>query len=353
MSGKDLKKSSAENPLLNRWPHRIAVLLAVVVFPLIWVGGLVTTFDAGMAVPDWPGTYGYNMFLYPIETWLYGPFDLLVEHGHRLLGSLAGLIAIVLVAATLKTEPRGWVRVFSVVLLLMVILQGALGGVRVLLDARVVAKLHGCVGPAFFASVIAFCVVTSRWWLEQAQQGPVGLGLSRRFGTWALLMLVISYLQLVIGAFIRHIEVDATPGGFAHLVAMHVLTAVIIVLGTIWQWISSRRSALAGTGVRASINVLLLLVMLQFTFGLATWVVKYGWPIWFADSAFAETYIIDEKSLFQMNVVTLHVATGSLILAFWTIHALRCRRLVKTQSDPKMAVSQVDSPRLQSAAAAT
>jgi hypothetical protein len=51
------------------WPHRVAILLACAVFPLIWVGGLVTTTDAGMAVPDWPTTYGYNMFLYPWQTW--------------------------------------------------------------------------------------------------------------------------------------------------------------------------------------------------------------------------------------------------------------------------------------------
>ena len=62
-------------------PYRIALLLTAVVFPLIWVGGLVTTTDAGMAVPDWPNTYGYNMFSYPIESWLFGPFDLMVEHG--------------------------------------------------------------------------------------------------------------------------------------------------------------------------------------------------------------------------------------------------------------------------------
>ena len=73
------------------WPHRLAVLLVCATFPLIWVGGLVTTYDAGMAVPDWPTTYGYNLFLYPWQTWLAGPWDLFIEHGHRLLGSLGGL----------------------------------------------------------------------------------------------------------------------------------------------------------------------------------------------------------------------------------------------------------------------
>ena len=76
-----------EARMTNCWPHRLAVALACATFPLIWVGGLVTTYDAGMAVPDWPGTYGYNLLLYPWQTWIAGPWDLFIEHGHRLLGA--------------------------------------------------------------------------------------------------------------------------------------------------------------------------------------------------------------------------------------------------------------------------
>ena len=80
------------------WPHRWAVALACATFPLVWVGGLVTTTDAGMAVPDWPNTYGYNLFLYPWQTWLAGPWDIFVEHGHRLLGATVGMMTIGLLA---------------------------------------------------------------------------------------------------------------------------------------------------------------------------------------------------------------------------------------------------------------
>ena len=62
------------------------MVLVCATFPLIWVGGLVTTYEAGMAVPDWPTTYGYNLFLYPWQTWMLGPWDLFIEHGHRLAG---------------------------------------------------------------------------------------------------------------------------------------------------------------------------------------------------------------------------------------------------------------------------
>jgi cytochrome c oxidase assembly protein subunit 15 len=325
--------STAATPieLPSRWPHRVAVLLALVVFPLIWVGGLVTTYDAGMAVPDWPGTYGYNMFLYPIETWLFGPFDLLVEHGHRLLGSLAGMIAIVLVAVTLMCETRKSVRWLAVAILLLVIAQGVLGGVRVLLDARSVAKIHGCLGPAFFATVVGFCVVTSRWWIrtgEQVQSGTLRRNATSTLTTIALLMLIVSFGQLVIGAFLRHIAVDASPVQFKILILLHIITAVVIAFGTFWQWIFSRKSCFQSAGIRGSINWLLLLISLQILLGIGTWVVKFGWPVWFENLNFAASFVIGEKTFLQMNLITAHVAVGSLILAMWVVHLLRCHQAI-------------------------
>jgi cytochrome c oxidase assembly protein subunit 15 len=56
------------------WLHRFAVLVALATLALIGMGGLVTSHGAGMAVPDWPTTYGYNMFLFPIDQWVGGIF---------------------------------------------------------------------------------------------------------------------------------------------------------------------------------------------------------------------------------------------------------------------------------------
>ena len=317
--------TQATDNLPSRWPHRLACLLAAVVFPLIWVGGLVTTTDAGMAVPDWPGTYGYNMFLYPIESWFFGPFDLFIEHGHRLLGALAGLIAIALVVVTYKSEPRQWVQRLSVALLVLVIFQGLLGGLRVELFARWIAQVHGCVGPAFFAAVIAFCVATSRWWhrqIETRQETRLRNGL-----IWLpIFMLAISYGQLVIGAFLRHIDEAAPPGTYKWLIVAHISVAVLIAFGTFMQWVVTRQSVFRGAGVRASANVLMLLVLSQISLGVGTWIVKFGWPGWFRQFNFAARFIVPEKSLLQMNLITAHVVVGSLILAFWTVHALRCNR---------------------------
>ena len=333
MSDKSTTNQTTDHPVDNastsKLPYRIALLLSAIVFPLIWLGGLVTTSDAGMAVPDWPNTYGYNMFSYPMESWLYGPFDLMVEHGHRLLASLAGLVSIILVIFTYRCETRRWVRVFSLVLLGLVILQGLLGGARVVMDARVVAKIHGCVGPLYFACVVGFATVTSRWWrsldLQQHQDQVMGRA-TKWMALLAPVMLSVSFGQLVVGAFMRHINVDSPPSLYVMLVAMHIMTAVVIVLGTLFQWFLSRRSETLGSGTRNSINLLSILVLVQFGLGLTTWVVKYGWPAALANQEFAANYVVGEKTLTQMNLVTAHVAVGSLILACWTIHALRCRR---------------------------
>ena len=120
------------SPRDSRWPHRLAVALVCATFPLIWVGGLVTTTESGMAVPDYPTTFGHNMFLYPLDTWLGGPWQVFVEHGHRLLGALAGLVTIALCIALWRSDERRWVRWLGVAALAGVIVQGLLGGFRVI-----------------------------------------------------------------------------------------------------------------------------------------------------------------------------------------------------------------------------
>src|SRR5690606_34945225 len=99
----------------------------------------------------WPGTYGYNLFLYPWTAWFYGPWDLFVEHGHRLLASLAGLLTIVLVVLLAQSEFRRWLRMMGWIALVGVVAQGVLGGLRVVLDDRMLALVHGSTGPLYFA----------------------------------------------------------------------------------------------------------------------------------------------------------------------------------------------------------
>jgi cytochrome c oxidase assembly protein subunit 15 len=305
------------------WPHRLAVALALVTFPLIWVGGLVTTYKAGMAVPDWPGTYGYNLFRYPWQTWLAGPWDLFIEHGHRLLGATAGLVAVALVVVTWRSERRKWLVWACVAALGLVILQGVLGGLRVRMDERQIALLHACVGPLFFAYLAFLLVVMSRWWIA-ADSGATLEG--KRFARLTVILLAASYAQLVLGAVLRHIPVAAGAGLFRAALLMHLILAaalfLIAALSLLRSWplaVVDRWRGLAG--------FILLLVVIQIGLGGGTYVMKYAFPAWMLGFGFAAGYVVQERSLAQSLVTTAHVATGSLILflaALQATHAARC-----------------------------
>src|SRR5437762_6791627 len=110
--------------------HGVSLATAIATFPLIFMGGLVTSHGAGMSVPDWPNSYGYNMFLFPPRLWIGG---ILYEHTHRLMGTVVGMLSIVLAVCAWKLESRAWARRLAYCVLAAVIFQGVLGGLRVVL----------------------------------------------------------------------------------------------------------------------------------------------------------------------------------------------------------------------------
>ncbi|MGD9723681.1 MAG: heme A synthase [Pirellulales bacterium] len=305
------------------WPHRWAVALVCATFPLIWVGGLVTSYDAGMAVPDWPNTYGYNLFLYPWQTWLYGPWGLFIEHGHRLLGATVGMLAIGLVTAAWWYRSSKLARWLSVAALAGVILQGALGGMRVMADEVQLAKIHGCVGPAFFALAVAVAVVTSRQWREGRVENRQALGAVERY---AVITTLLAYCQLVIGAQLRHLPPGASLGDFRLALVFHLAVAaallahVVLLAAAVWRT-QSREWPL----VRPAL-ALVALLLVQLGLGSGAWVTKYGWPSWLSDYGFAAGYTVTADSALQAWITTAHVATGSLILAASLLVALRSVR---------------------------
>src|SRR5262245_12348503 len=306
------------------WPQRLAVALALVTFPLIWVGGLVTTYDAGMAVPDWPGTYGYNLLRYPWQTWLAGPWDLFIEHGHRLLGAAAGLLSIALVAVVVLGDRRRWLVAASFGALALVILQGVLGGARVVFDERMVAMVHGCVGPVFFAYLAAFVVATSRWW----QAAPkVELDGGARLVRAAWFNVGLAYIQLVLGAIIRHIPLIAAPGVFRAALVLHLVVAAALTVHILIQSVRAFRLPREIQGLRSIAGLVSLLVVVQILLGGATYVAKYAFPAWLGDFAFAANFVVQEKGLGQSLITTAHVANGSLILFVAVIMAMRSARI--------------------------
>jgi cytochrome c oxidase assembly protein subunit 15 len=290
----------------------LAWALALVIFPLIWVGGLVTTYDAGMAVPDWPTTYGYNLLLYPWTTWLGGPWDLLIEHGHRLLGALAGMISLALVALAWWKDRRPSVRWGAVAVALAVIIQGVIGGMRVQADSGRLAQVHGCTGPLVFSLAVLLVAFSAPPHCRRLPTPKRGAALA-----WTLAG--AAYLQLVLGSFIRHVPAAQTPTSFRLLVVGHLagaaavtLLALVLLTRQTMRW--SRPCAWLSPSIAA-------LVLLQLVLGAGTWIAKYNWPAWAGGGERAGVVIAEGMG--QSLVVTAHVANGSLILALSLLLAVR------------------------------
>jgi cytochrome c oxidase assembly protein subunit 15 len=303
-------KANIAPELQSRQVHRWAFIVSFLTFPLIWLGGLVTTHDAGMAVPDWPGTFGYNMFLYPWTTWLFGPFDLLVEHGHRLLASLVGLIAIILCIVARKHESRRFGRIACYALLLAVISQGILGGVRVLLDARIVALIHGCCGPLVFALACGIVMINSKDW-QTATKSIRSNGLR-----WTLrVLLVLTVVQLIMGAHLRHALPQWKPALFMSFVHMHLLMATLItgmIFSVFCLTVFGKYRVI--DGLKGPSSWLMGLVLVQVGLGVGTWISSYALP-WQELNAFFAQYTVNGRGFAETMIINGHQATGSLLIA--------------------------------------
>jgi len=177
---------------------RYAALTAFTTLLLLWMGGLVTSHEAGMAVPDWPTTYGYNMFFFPFSHWAGNIF---YEHTHRLIASAVGFMTIILVVWLWLKEPRRWVCWLGVGALLAVIVQGILGGLRVTEMMDELGIFHATLAQLFFVLVAAIALFTSRWWFEASRTPAIRAdGLRRIYLATAALI----FLQLIIAATMRH-----------------------------------------------------------------------------------------------------------------------------------------------------
>jgi cytochrome c oxidase assembly protein subunit 15 len=333
-------------PQRSPWPHRWAVVLACATFPLIWVGGLVTTTDAGMAVPDWPTTFGYNPFLYPLSTWFAAPWDIFVEHGHRLLGALVGLLTIILTVSVVRHDHRAWMRLLAGAALALVIIQGMLGGMRVRLDERTLAMLHGCIGPLFFAVTVALAVVTCGRW--QGAGPPLAGARGAHVRRLAVVTCVLVYLQILLGAVLRHVPVDEQPDTFVLAVQFHLLMAGIVSIHILWlAWSVLRRFRRVPPLGRLA-GGLVALIFVQLALGAGTWIVNYAVPQWAAGwlPASVGGGAIVHGGWLQTHVVTAHAAIGSALLAVSLSLALHSLRLLAApQTAGRLAARKLEPAR--------
>jgi len=205
------------------WVHRFAVVTAGATLVLIFVGALVTSTGSGLAVPDWPLSFGQ----------VFPPMvgGVLFEHGHRLAAAFVGLLTVTLMVLLTQWEPRVWVCWLARGAVLAVLLQGALGGMTVLLRLPLaVSVTHACLAQAFLCLVVTLAVCTAPSW--QARQA--GGGEQQQPALWVLATItaVMVYLQLILGALMRHmgagLAIPDFPLAFGRLVPSLVSSAVVV-----------------------------------------------------------------------------------------------------------------------------
>jgi cytochrome c oxidase assembly protein subunit 15 len=241
-----------------------------------------------------------------------------------LLAASVGLITIGLVIVLIRSESRRWVMVFGCVALVLVIFQGVLGGLRVLFDERTLAMLHGCTGPLFFALTVALAVITSRTWTAQAN--PIELSSAGVIRCLSAATAVLAYLQIVVGAVVRHVPLDAQPSTFMHAVKGHLYLAAVLALHILaLAWLVQTRARGVRPLGRLSLALVGLLIV-QAALGAGTWIVKFAVPSWAAGIVGTPQVSVQEGGWLQTHIITAHVATGSLILAAAVALALYAQR---------------------------
>jgi cytochrome c oxidase assembly protein subunit 15 len=295
------------------WLHRYARLVAAATLLLVAAGGMVTSTNSGLSVPDWPTTYGYSMFSFPLDKMVGGIF---YEHGHRLIASTVGLLTIGLAVWIWRVDSRRWVRRLGWIALAAVVVQGVLGGltVRYLLPAPISIG-HASLAQIFFSLTIVIALVTSPTW-RAPRAAPVDDARLRRL----LLALVAAvYCQILLGATMRHIGAglaipdfplafgrllppEWTPQiavHFAHRAGALVVATLVLATGHVVFWQHRERRELMRPAL-----LLMAAVALQVTLG-----------------AFV---VLTRK---QEVVNTLHVATGAVVLGTSVLLAMRAFRL--------------------------
>lgn len=299
--------------------HKFAAVVAGCTVLLVFAGSLVTSTGSGLAVPDWPTTYGWNMFTFPPSKWVGG---ILYEHGHRLVASSVGFLTIVLTGWLWLTEDRRWLRWLAVAALGTVIAQGILGGLTVLFFLpAAISTAHAGLAEIFLCLTVAIALFTSPTWTT----GYGGRGADRpgvddgRLRRLAAATTALIYVQILVGAAMRHagagLAIPDFPLMFGHLVPdrwspqiaihfAHRLGALLVALGvsvTAARILSRHRNR--RELMRAATLVIALLVVQVALGAFTVWSRRAVW------------------------INSLHVVCGALVLATSLVLALRCWRV--------------------------
>jgi cytochrome c oxidase assembly protein subunit 15 len=247
-------------------------------------------------------------------------WGLFLEHGHRTIAQLVGMVTIALAVVLWRNDPRKGMRWLAGAALFGVVFQGALGGLRVLSDtggmpatALFLAKTHACTAPLFFGLAVVLVALTSRAWRVLPAPEPHPAAARLRYASVVLAAAV--YVQIVLGAQLRHVSPQAGLGWFVLWVWAKVILAGLLAAGVGWLVVHVRRRHRDRPllGRRALLVAGLLVAQLVLAAG--TWVTNYGWPRWFTDLFSRIEYTIEWAGRLQVLFTTAHTAVGSLLLA--------------------------------------
>ncbi len=281
-----------------------------------------TGYEAGLAVVDWPNSFGYYMFLYPLSR-MAG--DIYYEHAHRLLGSLVGLTTLVLAAYLQFVEQRRWLRRLAGLTLAAVIVQGVLGGLRVtgrftlstsaqeMSPSIALAIVHGVMGQLVFGTVVAISVfLSSTWRSARAPMAAATAGTDRALGT---VLVILLFVQLILGAVLRH----TVLGLLMHITLGVVVLSFAVACGLRAWGLYDQMPILPGLG-----RAVLVLIGVQLGLGIAALVVTGIEPPGAPASGI------------QALVTTAHQTTGAVLLACAAMLLLWNCRLLSSGAEARL-----------------
>jgi len=288
--------------------HRYALFTTACTVFLLVAGALVTSNDAGLAVPDWPTSYG--SFLPPMVGGIF------YEHGHRMVATFVGLVTIGLAVILWRKESRPWMRTLGWLALGAVILQGLFGGLTVILRLPpAVSIIHASLAQAFFCITVSIAVFTSRWWF--AESVVVDDPGSPRLSSLTHWLLGITFLQLVLGAAFRHNSFGIWP----HLAGAAAVLALVIIVSR-----ATRRRFAGVRPLRAVAKWLNAVVGMQILLGGAAWWSRIA------------TREAPQPQPIAIWLTVAHTVLGAIVLASTLVFVLVSHRLLSA-SEPALAAN--------------
>ena len=314
----------------NKRLHWFLVFVACCTFVLLAAGGLVTSNNAGLAVPDWPDSFGHLPLSPAYFTKVRMVSGVLFEHGHRIIAQFVGLLAIVAGVWLWKAEKRSWMRKLGWSALGLVIVQGIFGGITVLYKTPpLVSSIHAALAQTFFAVTVLMAVFTGTKWLSAEvtpRQESAHVGMRRL----TLLLLALLYLQLMTGAAFRHVWTKLGPDGsreftphyiVTHFFSLHIANMVLLVAVILWIAGYALREFGDLPAVRRPALLLLVLLQAQFGLGFFAYLTRVEWR---------DDLVQPTLPLVAMTV--LHLLTGALMLATAAVLTVQSYRYVPAEN---------------------